>query len=447
MTSSASLYSECAARTGTGAALFSVRVRIMAVMFVMSFICYLLRTSLSAATPNIVDEFSLSAQQVGWIIGSFNFSYALFQIPSGMFGDMLGPRRALTICAATWGVLTFFTGLAPQLFAASATGALLSIFAVRFVMGMAQAPIFPVGAVVIARWFPPGHWALPNAALNTALTLGQTAVGPVVTYLIVKYGWRESFYILSPTGLFAAALWWWYARDKPREHPSVSAQELAFIESGGIVKTEAIPQSSFRSVLKDRNVALLTLAYIFSNYVFYIFSNWLIVFLVKQRGYSLLESGLLSALPFLAGAMLASVGGWVCDVLCRRMGATWGCRIPGMFGLLMVAGFLLGGVYSPNPYLALTLLALCFGFQQFTEGAFWAGTMFVAGGNTGTATGVLNTGGNLPGLLAPLVGYMVDQLGWLTTFASGAIFAIAGAALWLFVRLPEKQGNAVSCTG
>jgi len=96
---------------------------------------------------------------------------------------------------------------------------------------------------------------------------------------------------------------------------------------------------------------------------------------------------------------------------------------------------------------ALTLLALCFGFQQFTEGAFWAGTMFVAGGNTGTATGVLNTGGNLPGLLAPLVGYMVDQLGWLTTFASGAIFAIAGAALWLFVRLPEKQGNAVSCTG
>jgi ACS family glucarate transporter-like MFS transporter len=364
-----------------------------------------------------------------------------------MFGDMLGPRRALTICAVTWGVLTFFTGFAPQLFAASATGALLSIFAVRFAMGVAQAPIFPVGAVVIARWFPPGHWALPNAALNTALTLGQTAVGPVVTYLIVKYGWRESFYILSPTGLFAAALWWWYARDKPREHPSVSAQELAFIESGGIVKTEAIPQRSFRSVLKDRNVALLTLGYIFSNYVFYIFSNWLIVFLVKQRGYSLLESGLLSALPFLAGAVLASVGGWVCDVLCRRMGATWGCRIPGIFGLMMVAGFLLGGVYSPNPYLALTLLALCFGFQQFTEGAFWAGTMFAAGGNTGTATGVLNTGGNLPGLLAPLVGYMVDQLGWLTTFASGAIFAIAGAALWLFVRLPEKQGNAVSCTG
>jgi ACS family glucarate transporter-like MFS transporter len=186
-------------------------------------------------------------------------------------------------------------------------------------------------------------------------------------------------------------------------------------------------------------VLLLAAGYFCSNYVFYIFSNWLIVFLVKERGYSLLESGLLSMLPFFAGAVLATVGGLVCDILCRRMGATWGCRLPGIVGLLLVAGFLLGGVYSANPYLALTLLALCFGFQQFTEGAFWAGTTFAAGPNAATATGVLNTGGNLPGLLAPVVGLMVDSMGWVTTFASGAIFAVAGAILWLFVRLPALQ--------
>jgi MFS transporter, ACS family, glucarate transporter len=431
--------------TAPGAALLFVRVRIMAMMFVMSFIGYLLRTSLSAATPNIGDEFFLSSQQIGWVIGSFNFSYVLFQIPSGMFGDRLGPRRALTLCAITWGVLTFLTGFAPYLFAASATGAIVSLVIVRCAMGVAQAPLFPVSAVVIARWFPPGHWALPNGALNTALTLGQTAMGPIVTYLIVRYGWRESFYILSPTALFAAALWWWYARDRPREHPSVSSQELAFIESG-VLETDADPPRSFLNVLRNRNVALLTLAYFCSNYVFYIFSNWLIVFLVKQRGYSLLESGLLSALPFLAGAVLASVGGWTCDVLCRRMGATWGCRIPGIFGLTMVAAFLLGGVYATDPYLALTSLALCFGFQQFTEGAFWAGTMLAADGSTGTGTGVLNTGGNLPGFLAPLVGYMVDQLGWLTSFASGAIFALAGAVVWLFVRLSEEQVSNLRLT-
>jgi MFS transporter, ACS family, glucarate transporter len=380
------------------AAVLPVRVRIMAVMFALPFISYLLRNALSAAAPGIGDEYSLSAQQLGWIIGSFNFSYGLSQIPSGMLGDKFGPRLALAICALTWGVLTFLTGFAPYLFAASATGAILSIFAVRFAMGIAQAPLFPVSAVVIARWFPPGHWALPNAALNTAMTLGQMAMGPLVTYLIVKCGWREAFYLLSPTALLGAALWWWYARDWPRQHPSMSERELAFIESGGIISRRATPRRSVGSVLTDRNVALLTVGYFCSNYVFYIFSNWLIAFLVKQRGYSLLESGLLSALPFLAGAVLAFLGGWVCDVLCRRIGPTLGCRIPGILGLVLVAGLLIGGVYATDPYLALALLALCCGFQQFTESAFWAATMFAADEHTGTATGLLNTGGNSAGL-------------------------------------------------
>jgi ACS family glucarate transporter-like MFS transporter len=418
---------------------FAVRVRIIAALFVLSFINYLLRNNLSAAAPEIGTEYSLTTQQLGWIIGSFNFSYALLQVPGGIFGDKLGSRRALTICAITWAVLTFFTGFAPQLFAASVTGAVMSIVVVRLLMGAAQAPLFPIAASTIAKWFPPGRWGLPNAALNTALTLGQMAVGPVFTYLIVRFGWRESFYILSPLALFAGLLWWWYARDTPRQHKAVTQEELAFIESAGVVAENALPKQSFRRVLLDKDVLLLAAGYFCSNYVFYIFSNWLIVFLVKERGYSLLESGLLSMLPFFAGAVLATVGGLVCDILCRRMGATWGCRLPGIVGLLLVAGFLLGGVYSANPYLALTLLALCFGFQQFTEGAFWAGTTFAAGPNAATATGVLNTGGNLPGLLAPVVGLMVDSMGWVTTFASGAIFAVAGAILWLFVRLPALQ--------
>ncbi len=121
--------------------------------------------------------------------------------------------------------------------------------------------------------------------------------------------------------------------------------------------------------------------------VFFIFSNWLIEYLVKQSGYSLLESGLLASLPFLIGALFATVGGLACDTLSRRLGATWGCRIPSMVGLILVAAFLLGGVYSANPYLALALLSLCFGFQQITEGAFWAGATFAAGPNAGTATG------------------------------------------------------------
>jgi MFS family permease len=194
-----------------------------------------------------------------------------------------------------------------------------------------------------------------------------------------------------------------------------------------------------REVMLSRNVLLLAAGYFCSNYVFYIFSNWLIEYLVKERGYSLLTSGLLSSLPFLTGAVLATVGGVISDSLSRRIGATWGCRLPSMIALILVAGFLLGGVYSTDPYLALTLLSLCFGFQQFAEGAFWSATTFCAGPHAGTAGGVLNTGGNLPGLLAPFIGFLVDKWGWLTAFASGALFALIGAALWMFVKLPESR--------
>jgi ACS family glucarate transporter-like MFS transporter len=339
-------------------------------------------------------------------------------------------------------VLTFFTGFAPGLFAASTGGAIASLVVVRLLMGAVQAPLFPITGIVVQRWFPAGRWAAPNAVLNTALTLGQAAIGPVFTYLIVRYGWREAFYIVSPSAIVAGLIWWLYARDRPREHPAIGEEELDFIEKTAIADTGLARQTPLRKVLLDRNVLLLALGYACSNYVFYIFANWLFEYLVKQRGYSLLESGMLASLPFLSGAVLATVGGIFSDSLSRRVSPTWGCRIPGMLGLVLVAGFLLGGVYSANPYMALTFLSLCFGFQQFTEGAFWSGTTFAAGPNAGTATGVLNTGGNLPGLLAPFVGFLVDSLGWVSAFASGAIFALLGAALWLFVRLPPRRAEA-----
>ena len=420
-------------------AMLTMRVRMIGLLFILSFVNYLLRNNLSAATTDISAEYSLSATQIGWIIGSFNLTYAIFQIPGGMLGDAFGPRKALLLCALSWGVLTFFTGFAPWLFAASAGGAIASLVIVRLLMGAVQAPLFPITGIVVQRWFPAGRWAVPNAVLNTALTLGQAAIGPVFTYLIVRFGWREAFYIVSPSAIVAALLWWIYARDRPREHPSITQQELDFIEKTAIADTGLARNMPLSRVFLDRNVLLLATGYFCSNYVFYIFANWLFEYLVKQRGYTLLESGMLASLPYLSGAVLATVGGVCSDTLSRKMGPTWGCRIPGMLGLVLVAGFLLGGVYSANPYLALTLLSLCFGFQQFTEGAFWSGTTFAAGPNAGTASGVLNTGGNLPGLLAPFVGYLVDSMGWVSAFASGAIFALVGAALWLFVKLPPRK--------
>lgn len=418
---------------------FPIRYRMLGLLFGLSFVNYLLRNNLSVAQPAISEEFSLTATEFGWILASFNVAYALFQIPGGAWTDRRGVRYALAIISVTWGVLTLLTGFVPSLFAASATGALVALAAVRFLMGVANAPVFTGACGAIANWFPRSQWAFGNASLTAGLTLGQATLGPLVTWLIIQYGWRASFYLLAPLGFVGAAIWWWLARDKPREHPRVSAAELALIEAGHDSSgAPAAGPVNFGAVLRQRNLMLLAAAYFSMNYVFYMFAQWLYVYLVQARGFTLLESGWIYALPFIVGAALAVVGGLVCDALCKRIGPTWGCRLPALTGLVLVAVLLLAGVYANNAIVAVALLTLCFGFTQFTEGAFWSASTYAGGSQTATAGGIMNTGGNLVGVLAPAMGWLVDDFGWLVAFASGSFFALLAAVLWLFVRLEDR---------
>jgi ACS family glucarate transporter-like MFS transporter len=424
----------------SGARPVPVRYRILGVLFVLSFFNYLLRNNLSIAIPSIQEEFSFTNVELGWILGSFNFSYALLQIPGGIFGQVYGPRRALTYIALSWGVLTFLTGFVPALMAASAAGAMVSLFVVRLLLGATNAPLFPITAGAFANWFPEGRWAFPNAVLSVGLVLGQAAIGPIVTLLIVKYGWHESFYFLAPFGLLSGAWWYWYGRDRPAQHPAISVDEVRLIEGDQPrIAPETRERGGWRRMLVHRDILLLAASYFCMNYVFYMFAQWLFTYLVKARGFSLLESGWLYMLPFVTGAALAAIGGLTCDALCKRLGATWGCRLPAMTGLALVAVLLIAGVYASNPYVGVALLSLCFGFTQFTEGAFWSASTYVAGPHTSAATGVMNTGGNAAGFLAPVVGLMVDHLGWLATLVSGSAFAIMGAALWLLIRIRPAE--------
>jgi ACS family glucarate transporter-like MFS transporter len=413
-----------------------VRWRILIVLSCVAFVNYFLRNALSYAAPSIRSEFHFTSTELGWILGAFNVTYTFLQVPGGIFGQKLGPRLALGSITITWGVLTWLTGFVPSLMAASATGVLVSLVVVRLFVGASNAPIFPIQAGTIESWFPPGRWALPNALTSTGLSLGQALLGPIVTALIVAMGWRAMFYALAPLGLVVGIWWLWYARDKPAQHPKMTREELAFIDAGRSASppSPAAP-GSIRAALVNRDVTILAVSYFCLNTVFYTFSYWLYTYLVESRGFSLLESGWLSALPFVAGAVLTAIGGGVCDALCRRYGGLRGCRITAVSGLVLVSVFLSAGVFAPDPYVAVALLSLCFGFTLFTDTCYWAAATYASGEHTASATGFMNFGGNIPGLLAPLFGYAVDHAGWVPTIASGSVFALIGAALWFFVRL------------
>jgi ACS family glucarate transporter-like MFS transporter len=414
-----------------------VRWVILALLFAASFVAYVLRTNMSVAGENMMAELGLSKIQLGMILSAFAWGYAVFQFPGGIFGDKIGSRRALTIIAVLWGILTLATGLVPGTKLASTTAILITLIGMRFLMGVVQAPLFPVTCGrTIGLWFPVSGWAFPNGLTSTGLTLGAAATGPLIAWLMEALGWRESFLLTAPFAFLIAGVWWRYVRDNPADHPRVGKRELELINAGRPSPEQAVEdKSAWKRVLKNRDILLLAASYFCMNYVFYIFFNWFFIYLVDVRKFEILKGGYFAAAPWMAGAVAASVGGFWCDRLCKRIGPCWGCRIPGMVGLSLVAGLLFLGATVKNPYLAVVFLALSFGCTQLTEGPFWAAAIFVSGKHASAATGVMNTGGNVVGGIgALLVPVTAKVFGWVPALATGSVFALIGVGLWLFIR-------------
>jgi ACS family glucarate transporter-like MFS transporter len=414
-----------------------VRWVILALLFMMSFVAYVLRTNMSIAGENIMADLGLSKIQLGMVLSAFAWGYAIFQFPGGVFGDVVGSRRTLSIIAVLWGILTLATGLVPGTALASTTFILITLIGLRFLFGVAQAPLFPVfGGGTIGTWFPVSGWAFPNGLTSTGLTLGAAVTAPLVAWLMEKLGWRESFFLTAPVAFLIAGAWWWYARDDPADHPRVSKHELDLINADRPLPEQAAEdKTGWKRVLKNRDIQLLTASYFCSNYVFYIFFNWFFIYLIDVRHFEILEGGFYAAAPWMVGAVAASVGGLWCDRLCKRIGPRWGYRIPGIVGLSLVAVLLFLGATATNPYLAVVLLSLSFGCTQLTEGAYWAAAISVSGKHASAAAGVLNTGGNVVGGIgALLVPITAQAFGWVPALATGSVFALVGVALWMFVR-------------
>lgn len=414
----------------------SIRWRVLGILVFASFVSYLLRSNISLAAPVMIADLGLTEIQWGWILAAFTTGYAIFQFPGGLLGDRFGPRWVLTIIAVLWGIMTIVTSLVPGQETASTGLIIVSLILVRFLVGVVQAPVFPVMNVSIMRWFPVGGWGFPTGLTSTGLTLGVAASAPVLAWMITHYGWRLSFIILSPFGFLLAALWWWYARDWPADHPAISQVEIDLIRDKRSFEPDDEDASpAWWRVLKNRDVMLLTLSYCCMNYVFYSVFNWFFYYLVEIRHFSIQEAGFVTSSQWIAGAVGAALGGWVCDKLCKRLGLRWGCRWPVIVGMVVSAALLTVGAVHSSPYVAVVMLALCFFFNQLTEAAYWATSIAIGGMHAGAAGGVLNTGGNIFGILnAILVPVIAHAFGWTFAIASGAIFALIGAGLMLLVR-------------
>jgi sugar phosphate permease len=300
-------------------------------------------------------------------------------------------------------------------------------------MGLAQGPVFPVSSGVIEAWFRPERWALVQGLDSMGIQIAAALTAPLIAYLMHVFGWQNALFWPALPTLGLIALWAWYGRNTPAEHPRTSAAELAELgtDRGAEVQT-AISGRRLRHLVSNRSILLLSLSYICMNYVFYLIANWCFLYLVQERHFNILEGGWLAAAPPLAAAAGAGIGGELASRACARFGFRWGFRIVPLVALPTAGALLLMTVHLGNPYGAVVALALCYGIVELTEGSYWAATMFVARADTMSATGVLNTGGNVGGLIGiPIVAYLSGHGAWTAAFVIGTLFALAAAACWM----------------
>jgi ACS family glucarate transporter-like MFS transporter len=409
----------------------TVRYVILAMLFGFSFVSYLERINISIASELMMPSLSLTKVQMGQIFSSFLIGYAIFQVPSGVLGDTVGPRLTLAAAAVLWGVITILTGALPGLAMKGAAAAFLSLWTLRFLLGSTEAATYPVGSRAVRNWMPMSQRAFGNSVMFIGSSAASALAGPLISVLMVKFGWRESFYLSSIVAFVIAILWYWYSRDFPEQHKGVSRQELETIDITSRVQSRSRNSTPMWLLLRDRRILFLSLSYVSEGYVLFIFVFWLYIYLVDVRGFSMLRGGIMESLPWLTAVALAPVGGIVCDRLSARSTRLSGARSVIILGYGASGILLFVAAGASNRIGAVAALCVSVGALYFSESAFWTAAVYIAGEHAGAASGLMNTAGILGGIVSTLlVPVLVQRFGWLAALGSGAAMAVFCSALW-----------------
>jgi MFS transporter, ACS family, glucarate transporter len=410
-------------------------------LFVLSAVSYLDRVNISIASGAIVDAYHLTEQQLGYVLSAMVAGYALFQTVGGHLADRYGPRRVLTGGVVWWGIFTALTALVP----AHIASALWLFVAVRFLLGAGEAVIYPAANKFVASWIPVHERGIANGWIFAGVGAGAGLTPPLITYFMVHYGWRSSFWVCAVIGLLAGAVWFIAARDTPGEHPRVSSSELAAIQSGLAISSannQSSPEAAdrnkvlvpWRRVVRSREVWAVTISYFCYGYVAWIFFSWFYRYLAKVRGLDLKASAFYSMLPFLAMLVCCLLGGTINDRLTKWRGPRLGRCGVAVFGMTGAGIFIAFGSQVHSAQLASVVLAGGAGALYLSQSSFWSVTADIAGGSAGTVSGFMNMGAQIGGAVTgSLTPWIAVRYSWTASFLVAAALCLLGAVSWLVV--------------
>ena len=410
---------------------------------------YMCRVNVSTAGALLMEEFGLTQVAMGGVFSAFLLGYAFFQVPAGMLADRWGARRVLGVAAWLWvgaTVMQVLVGVGP--FGIGLLGTLGVFVAWRFVLGVTEAPTYPGAAEGVSRWVLPGYQARANGIIIGSIGLGSALTPPLVSQVMVRWGWRAAL-LVSAIPALAVALVWMRVREPPRavavpaEPAESDMPPRRASDSVPAVAFPMTPSATSTCTLRTWSFTLLTASYTLQGYVGYIFVSWFYLYLVQERGFDLIRGAWWSSLPWVLSIVSIPLGGWIADRLTAgSLGPVWGRRAVPMFGMAGSGVLISVGAHTGSAVLAAVSLAFATALVLCVEGPFWAMMMRVSGARSGTAGGIMNMGSNLGGLVSPaLTPLLATWIGWEAALQVAAVLAVGAALMWLGIR-PRDEASA-----
>jgi sugar phosphate permease len=421
------------------------RIQWIALSFLMlaGIVNYVDRSTLSIANHSISQELGLSASQMGVLLSAFSLAYAFSQLPVGALLDKFGARAMLGAGMLVWSVAQLAGGF---------IGSLQHFLLARVALGIGEAPQFPAGAKVVSEWFAVRERGGPTGLFNAASSVGPALAPPILTVLMLSFGWRTMFIIMGVFGIAVAA--GWYAFYRNRNEVELTPSEMLYLADGGSSDDrsgKARPGLSFREwggLFAYRTTWGMLFGFMGVVYMVWLYLTWLPAYLEHERHLSIASTGWVTSIPFIFGALGAVAGGYIADALMKRgMAPMRSRKWPICVGLIGAACFTIPAAYTPSTVMAVVYISVAVAFLNVASSGAWALVSVAIPRRLVASLGSLqNFGGYLGGSLAPVItGVVVDKThSFINALLISAAVAFAAALIYMFVVIKPIDPDARS---
>ncbi|HET7882167.1 MAG TPA: MFS transporter [Acetobacteraceae bacterium] len=385
-------------------------------LFLFNVVCYLDRINMSVAGRSVAQEFGLSPVALGYLFSSFLWAYVVMMLPSGRLVDSLGAHRMAAIGATIWSIAQMLSGTA---------AGFVSMLLTRLGLGAGEAPTFPVSYRAVRDWAPYTERGIAVGFIQAGTLLGPALSAPLVAWLIASTSWRTSFFVTGAVGLLWVVLWVALVStpEQTRWIPEAERQRILTERHAGDVATHG--GVGYRGLLRSPSMWGLAISQGTAVYSVYLYLSWLPDYLQTARGLSIMKSGLFTSVPFLLGTAVIVLTNWIGDRILTHQTMREGARRIVVVACLLFCslGMAIPFVDSLTLVIILTIFPVSFGGTATAVNAALCNDLLRSQADSGRAFAFMVLGGNVFGLLAPIVtGYIVGATG---SFASA--FILAGA--------------------